>query len=139
METFVHDLTLLYKTIVLCGLFIFTIPVNSKNPSRIEKDVHPFEGCQYGTWICEKPVKVYNKEGDYSSFEYQLEYKDTINAITGNIHYNKFGKVVVTRPIYNFLPNDTLTALRCCDEFSFYLYKVFCLRAFWNFGLNLVL
>ena len=56
---------------------------------------------------------MYQSEGDTASIKFTLSENDTITSLFGNVHYEKFGKVVITQPFGNFEVNDTLTVLRC--------------------------
>jgi hypothetical protein len=130
----VFKLQVIIKILIIYFIFLNIRFNYAQTPDKVEVGVCPFEGCKFGEWICKDTVNVYEKEGDFSSVKYRLHKNDTINAITGNIHYEKFGKVVITKPIYKFLPNDTLIALRCCSEINFYLYRndtLYCTEIFW--------
>lgn len=101
--------------------------------NTVEENVCPFEGCQYGQWIIKDTIKVYETEGDTNSIKYWLTNNDTITALTGNIHYEKFGKILITTTFDNFTANDTLTVLRCTEgEFTaFYKNKRIYVDVFW--------
>ena len=122
--------------IITISVFTCINVLCSQSLDKVEYNVCPFECCQFGEWICKDLINVYKKEGDLSSFSYQLLLDDTITAVTGNIHYERIGKVVMTKPIYSFQPYDTLLATRCCGEEGFYLYKdgkEYCTEIFWPF------
>jgi hypothetical protein len=115
---------LIYFFLLIFPVFLFTTnirPQTKDGISHIEKDVCPFEGCQFGKWIIKDTINVYTKEGDTASIKYTLEYDDTVIAITGNIHYENFGKVLVTKTFDDFEVNDTILVLRCTEgEFICY-------------------
>ena len=83
--------------------------------SKVEKDVCPFEGCKYGIWVIKDTINVYAYENDTSIVKFVLHKNDTIKALTGDLYYERFGKIIVTKPIYGFNVNDTLIALRCTE------------------------
>jgi hypothetical protein len=82
----------------------------------IEKGVCPFEGCQYGRWITRSPLKVYPREGDTSQVAFTIAPGDSFFALTGNIHMDRLGVVVVTKPLAQFSPGDTIYTLSYTGE-----------------------
>jgi hypothetical protein len=100
-------------------IFVFQISlysqINSKQPV-IFYDYCPFECCQFGEWIIKGNINVYRNEGDTNSVSFKLNNNDTINALTGNLRFIQIGKVVVTKPIYDFEPDDTLLAFNCIES-----------------------
>ena len=104
----------------------------------VEENVCPFEGCQFGQWIIRDSIKVYKIEGDTSSVKFLLSDGDTIKALTGNIHYEKFGKVLVTQPFKNFNVNDTVTILRCIegDFIAYFKGQKIYVDIFWPVGFS---
>jgi hypothetical protein len=96
-------------------------PQDSLQIPRIVENVCPFEGCQFGQWIIEDTIKVFENEGDTTSTKFILTPDDTITSISGNIHYVNFGEVLITETFDNFIANDTLIILRCSEgEFTAY-------------------
>ena len=106
---------------------------DSLNIPRIVENECPFEGCQFGQWIIEDSIKVFENEGDTTRIKFSLMPNDTINSITGNVHYVNFGKVLITETFDNFTSNDTLIILRCTEgEFQAYYKGEFILTdIFW--------
>jgi hypothetical protein len=104
------------NTLLLIFAFQISIhsQINSKQPT-IFYDYCPFECCQFGEWIIKESINVYRNEGDTNSVSFRLNNNDTINALTGNLHFIQIGKVVVTKPIYDFEPDDTLFAFNCIE------------------------
>lgn len=102
--------------------------------SKIELNACPFEGCQFGQWICRDTIKVYENEGDTTSIKYLLTENDTITSLFGNVHYEQFGKVLITESFGDFAINDTLIVLRCTEgEFSaYYKGKIIYTDIFWS-------
>ena len=127
---YVYLLSVLYLILGQSALLIAQI--NNDLPT-IEKNVCPFEGCQFGEWIIRDSIEVYEKEGDTTLVKYVLTDNDTITALYGNIHYEKFGKVLITKTFDNFTANDTLTVLRCTEgEFiSYFKGKKIYVNVFW--------
>ena len=99
-------------------IFIFSELILSQShpdTSIVFYNTCPFECCQFGKWIINDPVDVYKNEGDTSSISFTLAVKDTVIAKTGNLHFIQVGKVVVLEKIYDFQPDDTLTAFNCTE------------------------
>jgi hypothetical protein len=82
----------------------------------IEKDVCPFECCQFGLWVSKSVINVYANENDTSQIAFTISPNDTIIAETGNYYVKNFGKVVITRDISDFQIGDTLFVIRCVGE-----------------------
>lgn len=108
-------------------------PQASLQLPRIVKNVCPFEGCQFGQWIIEDTINVYNDEGDTTNIKFILTPADTITAITGNIHYVNFGKVLITETYGDFIVDDTLTIFRCTEGIfkAYYNGKYVFTEVFW--------
>ena len=100
---------------------------------KIEKNVCPFEGCQFGQWIIEDTINVFESEGDTTNTKFILTPNDTITSILGNIHYLNFGKVLIKQSFNNFAENDTLIVLRCLegDFIAYYRGEKFFIDVFW--------
>lgn len=84
----------------------------------IEKGVCPFECCQFGRWVSQYPLRAYRVEGDTANVVFTIAAGDTFSAITGNIHMDKPGVVVVTKPVLSFNPGDTIYTLSYTGEGS---------------------
>jgi len=127
---YVYLLSVLY---LILGQYLILLAQTNRDLPTIEKNVCPFEGCQFGEWIIGDTIEVYEKEGDTTLVKYVLTDNDTITALYGNIHYEKFGKVLITKTFENFTVNDTLTVLRCTEgEFiSYYKGKKIYVNVFW--------
>jgi hypothetical protein len=128
-------LYLLFASYLILGQYEILLSQSNSELSKIEKDVCPFEGCQLGQWIIRDTIKVYEKEGDTTSIKYLLSENDTVTALYGNVHYERFGRVLVTRSFGNFIANDTITVLRCTEgEFiSYYKGEKIYLDMFWPY------
>lgn len=118
---------------IILGQYVILLAQTNSDLATIEKNVCPFEGCQFGKWIIRDTIEVYEKEGDTTLVKYLLTDNDTITTLYGNIHYEKFGKVLITKTFENFTVNDTLTVLRCTEgEFiSYYKGKKIYTNVFW--------
>lgn len=127
---YVYLLSVLY---LILGQYLILLAQTNRDLPTIEKNVCPFEGCQFGEWIIRDSIEVYEKEGDTTLVKYVLTDNDTITTLYGNIHYEKFGKVLINKTFENFTVNDTLTVLRCTEgEFiSYYKGKKFYVNVFW--------
>ena len=82
----------------------------------IQKNACPFEGCQFGLWTTNSPLKVYSREGDTTTILCTLTPGDSLIALTGNIHMERLGIVIVTKPHEQFSPGDTLYTLSYTGE-----------------------
>jgi hypothetical protein len=124
---------LLLALYIMQGQYVIILAQPNNELTTIEKDVCPFEGCQFGEWISRDKIKVYEKEGDTTSIKYMLTDNDTITALYGNVHYERFGKVLITKSFNNFIANDTITVLRCVEgEFiAYYNGEKTYIDAFW--------
>jgi hypothetical protein len=124
---------LLLSLYLMPGQYVITLAQSNNELSTIEKNVCPYEGCKLGEWISKDTIKVYEKEGDTTSIKFLLTDNDKITALYGNVHYERFGKVLVTQSFNNFIANDTITVLRCVEgEFiSYYKGKKIFIDAFW--------
>jgi len=124
---------LLFASYLIFGQYGILLSQSNSELSKIEKNVCPFEGCQLGQWIIRETIIVYEKEGDTTSIKYLLSENDTVTALYGNVHYERFGRVLVTRSFGNFIANDTITVLRCTEgEFiSYYKGEKTYLDMFW--------
>ena len=128
-------LYLLFASYLILGQYEILLSQSNSKLSKIEKNVCPFEGCQLGQWIIRDTIIVYEKEGDTTSIKYLLSENDTVTALYGNVHYERFGKVLVTRSFGKFIANDTLTVLRCTEgEFiSYYKGEKTYVDMFWPY------
>ena len=77
----------------------------------VQKGVCPFECCQFGRWRTQTALRVFKSEGDTSRVIFNLAVGDSFRAMTGNIHMEKVGVVVVTKPVESFAPGDTVYTL----------------------------
>ncbi|HXX64610.1 MAG TPA: hypothetical protein VEO56_12515, partial [Bacteroidota bacterium] len=84
----------------------------------IEKGVCPFECCQFGRWVSPSPLRAFRTEGDTAHLAFTIASGDTFRAVTGNVHIDKPGVVVVTKPILAFAPGDTVYTLGYTGEGS---------------------
>lgn len=63
------------------------------------RDVCPFEGCAYGTWVARSRLTAYAAEGDTSKIAFAVKPGERVTAVRGNVHVVKLGVVAVTAPI----------------------------------------
>jgi len=82
----------------------------------IEKGVCPFECCQFGRWVSQSPLRAYRVEGDTAHLAFTIAAGDTFSAITGNVHMDRPGVVVVTKPVLSFNRGDTIYTLSYTGE-----------------------
>jgi len=82
----------------------------------IQYNICPFEGCQYGRWKTQSPPRIFAREGDTSEIAFTLSPGDSFTALTGNIHMERLGTVVVTRDTGQFKRGDTVYTLSYTGE-----------------------
>lgn len=101
---------------ILFIIILIHIPGYSQKVSG-DKDIFydfcPFECCQFGEWVIEDNIDVYADEGDRGTAIFSLHNNDTIYAETGNLHFTRIGKVLVTDSVYDYKPGDTLLVYNC--------------------------
>ena len=66
---------------------------------HVTRDVCPFEGCAYGTWVARSRLTAYAAEGDTSKIAFAVKPGERVTAVRGNVHVVKLGVVAVTAPI----------------------------------------
>lgn len=126
---------LLFALYFIIGQYKFLLAQHGSEIPTIEKNACPFEGCKLGQWIIRDTIKVYEKEGDTTSIKYVLTDSDTITALYGNVHYERFGRILITRSFDKFIADDTITILRCTEgEFiTYYKGKKTYVDMFWPY------
>ena len=82
----------------------------------IEHGSCPFEGCQFGQWITQTPLRAYAQEGDTSHVSFTLQPADTFTALTGNLHIERPGLVLVRRDQGQYRRGDTVYVLSYSGE-----------------------
>ena len=82
----------------------------------VQRNVCPFECCQYGMWLTQTPLRAYQIEGDTTILAFTIASGDSFTALSGNVHMERPGMVIVTKPIYEFIPSDTLYTLSYFGE-----------------------
>jgi hypothetical protein len=82
----------------------------------IEYNVCPFEGCQFGRWKTQSPLRVFARENDTAGIAFTLAPGDSFTALTGNIHMERLGTVIVTRDTGQFKRGDTVYTLSYTGE-----------------------
>lgn len=84
----------------------------------IDKGACPFECCRFGRWVSQSFLRAYRAEGDTAQLAFTIASGDTFIAITGNVHMDRPGMVVVTKPVLSFSPGDTIYTLTYTGEGS---------------------
>lgn len=77
----------------------------------IQRDICPFECCQYGKWIAKSPLKAYKKEGDGAAIAFTIEPGESFIAISGNVHIMKSGIITLNKTFNAFTKNDKVYIL----------------------------
>jgi hypothetical protein len=95
----------------------------------------PFECCQYGRWVTRVPVPVYSHERASGRPLFRLRAGDTVEAITGNVHMVRVGRVVVDRSLPgNWVEDDSLPAPAPGDTVYVLNYQGEGYRQYWYRG-----
>jgi|GEM_PF-1299949 len=103
----------------------------------IEKNACPFECCQFGKWTAQSAMNAFVREDDTSQAAFSIQPGDVLFAETGNLHIEKFGKLLITKPVGQFEKGDILLALHCVHEGNFLLWKgghFHEVDIFWNYS-----
>ncbi len=109
-----HAVTLLILIFVLAVNIVGGRPsVAQDQPALpfIQRGVCPFECCQFGRWRTHATLHVYETEGDTSRILFNLAVGDTFRALTGNVHMDRVGVVIVTKRVNSYMPGDTVYTL----------------------------
>jgi hypothetical protein len=77
----------------------------------IQKNVCPFECCQYGKWSAKTALKVYQNEGNSTSVVFTIKPGDDFTAIKGNVHVVKLGVVTLEKTFDGFTKGDKVYVL----------------------------
>lgn len=77
----------------------------------VQKNVCPFEGCQYGNWIAKRNVTIYKEQSINSKKVGQVQSEEQVNAIKGDMVFTQIEKVLVTESFNKFLKGDTVFIL----------------------------
>lgn len=128
------DMNRLVSTAILLCLFVSlgaaaaevqSISNSSDEPTipHVERDVCPFECCQFGLWVVRDSTTAFESEFDTSRVAFTISPGDTVLAETGHLIYERFGKVLIREPIRSFQPGDTVLALRCAGESGFLIWE----------------
>ncbi|MBI5204854.1 MAG: hypothetical protein HZA11_08055 [Nitrospirae bacterium] len=99
---------------LFCAVFLCSIVYaqNDKpNVPYIQKNVCPFECCQYGKWIAKSQLKAYKRESDSSTIAFTIKPGEQFTAIKGNVHIIKLGVVVITESFDVFSKGDNVFVL----------------------------
>lgn len=77
----------------------------------IQHDICPFECCQYGKWTARSILKAFNKEGDDSTVSFTIRPGEAFTAISGNVHIQQFGIIVINKSFGKFKKGDEVYVL----------------------------
>jgi hypothetical protein len=72
----------------------------------VQKNICPFECCQYGKWTAKTALPVYKKEGDTSTVAFTIKHGEQITASRGNIHIVELGIVAIQKS-FNIFKKST--------------------------------
>lgn len=135
MKTNTRITTLRLHVIVIISVLSRVPSLSQIQTPYVERNSCPFECCQFGLWVARTGLKAFLSEGDTTNVAFRVAQNDTIIAVTGNVHMEKLGKILVTKPIYGFLPGDTLYATHCLGEEEFEIWhdgRSFRVEIFWK-------
>ncbi len=107
--------TLIVVTATFCVFFLSTLTSQANeappNAPYIQRDICPFECCQYGKWIARTTVTAYKREGDRRSTAFKIKSGEEFTAIRGNVHIVKLGIVTVKKSFDAFTKGDRVYIL----------------------------
>lgn len=129
---------------ILCSIMICsTVGVNEffAQPTLkipfIQKNVCPFEfGCDFSLWISKSKIMVFRFAGDTSKISFTLNPNDTFTVHAANMHIEKPGIVLVTKPIESFQVGDTVFVLSYTGEGMYdvwYRGEIYNRERFWDY------
>ena len=107
--------TITILTSFFCVALLFTVisQANDAQPNipYIQRDICPFECCQYGKWIARTTLTAYKREGDRKSTAFRIKNGDEFAAIRGNVHIVRLGIVAVKKSFDVFTEGDRVYLL----------------------------
>ncbi len=97
---------------ILLFVCVWSYAKNAKpKPPRIQHDICPFECCQYGRWKARSPLIAYRREGDDSSMFFTIRTGEEFTAISGNVHIEKLGIIIINKAFGMFHKGDEIYVL----------------------------
>lgn len=105
-------------------------PGDPRRPPQpyVDAGACPFECCTYREWVAVAPIPAYARERDTTAVAFTLAAGERFEALTGNVHLDPVGVVVVRRPVVwkegpdslgRWEPGDTLHVLSYLGEDHF--------------------
>ena len=101
------------SSVLLSILVLSGVAWSQSTPPRIFRNACPFECCRFGDWISRELLVAYELEDDTTKTAFNIMPNDTITAVSGNLHFDQIGTVVVQKPIYHYQKGDTLLVYNC--------------------------
>jgi hypothetical protein len=102
----------------------------------IQRNICPFEfGCDFGKWITKSKLTIYNNEGDTARVAFVMRPNDAFIAHRANMHIERLGVVVVTKPVEGFQTSDTVYVLSYTGEGFYDIWyhgNISNVEAFWS-------
>ena len=102
-------------TFVAAILLLFSVPCYAINAKPkvpfIQRDICPFECCQYGKWTARSPLMAFKREGDDSNISFTIRTGEEFTAISGNVHIVKLGIIVINKAVGVFNKGDEIYIL----------------------------
>ena len=89
----------------------------------VERDVCPFECCQFGKWTAGETMAVYATEFDTTQVAFTVGVGDTFVAESGHLIWERFGKLLIREPVRSFEPGDTAIFLSSAGEEGFVIWE----------------
>ena len=77
----------------------------------IQRDVCPFECCQFGRWTARSPLKAHEKEDDNAAIAFTIKPDEEFIALRGNVHIMKSGVLILEESAGNFSKGDKVYIL----------------------------
>ncbi len=93
------------------AIFLFVAVTSWAQSARpkvpfIQRDICPFECCQYGNWTARSVLKAFKNEGDDSTVFFTIPIGESFTAIGGNVHILKLGVIIIDKSFGAFRKGD---------------------------------
>ncbi len=106
---------------ILLGAAVYAQDTRPNVP-YVQRDICPFECCQYGQWTARSPLKVYKQEGDSSVIAFTIKPGEQFTALRGNVHITKLGISIIRKSFDQFIAGDKVYILSYRGEGAYDLW-----------------
>ena len=114
-----------FVIVLLFGILFLGVTVYAQDSGPrvpyVQRDICPFECCQYGQWTARSQLKVYKQEGASSIVTFTIKPGEQFTALTGSIH-TKPGIAVINNSFDQFIKGDKVYILSYRGEGAYDLW-----------------